>query len=377
MNDLPLYRVVEYNRYFENAKSRSVMQCQFVCVPNKHGGTGLAAVQGEADGPAIYGIWMWILQLCSRQRPPREGWLTSNGKADGHRLSAAQLSNLFRCHINDIHRCLQVLQRPDVGFIELVEGEPEPGTCVLIKKNAPIPQSQHPIPKYPDPDTVVSDSDTKVFRTESLNEGRNERTNEGKGALGENDKKADSTVKDSDTLVSDGDTTVSESDTARSAPDLIQHAEAKRLITALALAVFDRGLTEADWSNPEKDRWLDDALPIRRSDWHVLDWFYRLPLDHDVFKTTARRQSAEAFLENLKGEIDKAKTKRKALGLNGDFATDEIDSIEPDGWTPARKKTARDLFGNQKLPNRFADLGASVCRQIDQKIGAQKTEAVK
>jgi hypothetical protein len=122
---LPLYQVVDWNEHFENAKSRTYEKQTYVCVPNKQGGSGWSNVMGEVDGAAVYGIWMSILQLCSRQRRPREGWLTADGKKSGRRLSARELSYQFRRPIEEIHRTLQVVNSERVSFMRLVEGQPE------------------------------------------------------------------------------------------------------------------------------------------------------------------------------------------------------------------------------------------------------------
>src|SRR5438105_183446 len=95
MNE-PLFQVVNWNGHFENNKSRERDRCGFVCIPNKHGGLGLTTVLQHPEGAAIYGIWALILELCSKQRRPREGWLTDSGRADGRPISVEQLARLFR-----------------------------------------------------------------------------------------------------------------------------------------------------------------------------------------------------------------------------------------------------------------------------------------
>jgi hypothetical protein len=125
MDQFPLYQIVDYDEHFENNKSRVRDQCSFVCVPNKHGGTGLSNLLAEPDNLSIYGLWMLLLQLCSRQRRPRLGYLTADGKKDGRRLGAAELARTFRVSAAQIRRGLQVLVSPEVGFMRLVDGEPE------------------------------------------------------------------------------------------------------------------------------------------------------------------------------------------------------------------------------------------------------------
>jgi len=114
---VPLYQIVNYDDHFENSRSRKRDQCSFVCVPNKNDGVCLANILGEPDGAAIYGIWILLLQLCSRQRKPRNGYLTADGKKDGRRLSAAELSRIFNRPVAEIERCLQVVSSEKVAFM--------------------------------------------------------------------------------------------------------------------------------------------------------------------------------------------------------------------------------------------------------------------
>ena len=125
MNQPPLYQIANYDRFFENHKSRLVDRCSFVCVPNKHGGCGLSNLLSEPNGAAVYGIWMLILQVCSRQPRPRCGYLTVDGTPNGRRYSSAELANLFRRPQSEVLNCLRVVSSPMVDFIKLIDGTPE------------------------------------------------------------------------------------------------------------------------------------------------------------------------------------------------------------------------------------------------------------
>src|SRR5262249_27274202 len=72
--------------------------------------------------------------------------------------------------------------------------------------------------------------------------------------------------------------------------DLIQHAEAKRLFGKLCEDVFGSVRYDAQWPDDEL-HWLNNALPMKRGDWELIDWFYRLPADHEIFDVMLRRQA--------------------------------------------------------------------------------------
>ena len=86
----PLYQVIDWDKYFENSRSRQIDECRFVLVPNKQHGLGYGRLM--TSEPSHYGVWIAILCLCSRQPSPRDGYLTEGGTPDGPPLSALDIS---------------------------------------------------------------------------------------------------------------------------------------------------------------------------------------------------------------------------------------------------------------------------------------------
>lgn len=113
-----IYRVKNWNDHFENHKSRTIEECSFVCVPNKHHGLGFSRIMAEQDGAAIYGVWILILGICSRHRRPRGGWLTHDGHREGTALTPEDLSLQFRRPSNEIARALECLSSSKVDWVE-------------------------------------------------------------------------------------------------------------------------------------------------------------------------------------------------------------------------------------------------------------------
>lgn len=118
-----VYQVLDWDRLFENNKSRERDQLHFVCVPNKQDGMGLTRVLTHPNGAAIYGIWQLILGACSRQNRPRDGWLTDTGRApDGHEAGTpwapADLALRWRRPVTEIEEALRVLSAPNINWIK-------------------------------------------------------------------------------------------------------------------------------------------------------------------------------------------------------------------------------------------------------------------
>ena len=107
-----IYQIRDWRSHFENNKSREREQCAFVCEPN------LIRVLAEPDGAAIIGVWVLILQACSRQGRHRDGWLTDDGHPAGNPWTIADLALRWRRPEAEIERTLFFLSSPQVGWIQ-------------------------------------------------------------------------------------------------------------------------------------------------------------------------------------------------------------------------------------------------------------------
>src|SRR5262249_42930337 len=122
--------------------------------------------------------------------------------------------------------------------------------------------------------------------------------------------------------------------------NLIQYDEAKQLFGKLSEAVFGDPLRETEW-DPKMDESLNQALPIKRENWELIDWFYRLSADHEIFKVTYRRQSLKALIQNLVSELQKIYSARRTIGLDGFLNPTETETVRT-GWTVQLRRAALD-----------------------------------
>lgn len=116
------YQIANWNRTYENNKSRDRDRCSYVCVPNKQGGLGLARILLQPDGLAVYGLWHLIVGLASQQPRTREGWMTDDGKELGAPWTTEGMAVRWRREEKEIERALAVLCSPDVGWIKCPSG---------------------------------------------------------------------------------------------------------------------------------------------------------------------------------------------------------------------------------------------------------------
>lgn len=110
------YQIVDWDLHFENNKSREREKCSFCCVPNKQDGLGYGMLMAELDGEALYGAFVAVVLIASKQRR-RKGYLTANGLPAECPLSARQLAVKCRFKEATIARMLEVCSSPDIGWI--------------------------------------------------------------------------------------------------------------------------------------------------------------------------------------------------------------------------------------------------------------------
>lgn len=114
---MTVYQVRDWDKHFENAKSRQLDRLSWVPVPNKQSGLGFSRIMAEPDGGSIYGVWHMLVGAVSQQCRPRSGWLTTDGTPDGHPLDTSDLALKFRRPIEEVARALEVLSSSKVGWL--------------------------------------------------------------------------------------------------------------------------------------------------------------------------------------------------------------------------------------------------------------------
>lgn len=62
----PIYSVIDWDRHFENNRSRTVENLRWVCVPNRHDGEGYSLLMEQDDAAELFAAWVLILQVASK-----------------------------------------------------------------------------------------------------------------------------------------------------------------------------------------------------------------------------------------------------------------------------------------------------------------------
>lgn len=118
-----LYQICRWDEVYENNKSRLIDQCSWCPIPNKQDGLGYGRILLDPDGQgaAIYGCFVSIVLMASKQPPKREGWLTDTGRKDGRPLDATAISIKTRMLSGLVETTLQRMCMEDVGWMRVMD----------------------------------------------------------------------------------------------------------------------------------------------------------------------------------------------------------------------------------------------------------------
>jgi hypothetical protein len=118
------YRIKDWNKHYENNRTRELKKMDWVPVPNKHDGDGFLRIMEQPDGLEIYAAWHLILQVASKCET--RGTLLRDSRTP---LFADSIARKCSCRKPDvIQRALDFCSSAEVGWIECftMEGEQIP-----------------------------------------------------------------------------------------------------------------------------------------------------------------------------------------------------------------------------------------------------------
>lgn len=126
---MTLYRIKDWDKHFENNRTRELKALQWVPFPNKHDGDGYTELLDHKDGPSHFGAWVAIVQVASRC--DERGTLSRAG-ARPH--DAASLSRMTRIPQPVLEAAIKRLV--SIGWLEVTHCEHE--TCEIPHDGAAL-----------------------------------------------------------------------------------------------------------------------------------------------------------------------------------------------------------------------------------------------
>lgn len=92
---MTLYSIRNWNKLFENNRSRAIEDLRWVAIPNRHDGETFTAIMSHADGAVIFTGWILMVQLASKCKP--RGTLL---KGNGEPHNVTSMSVKCRCNVS-------------------------------------------------------------------------------------------------------------------------------------------------------------------------------------------------------------------------------------------------------------------------------------
>jgi len=123
-----MYRVLNWDRHFEGAKSKTYNNKTSCSLPTKHG-LGYRRLISEKDGVALFGAWVALIQVLSRHNKPRQGYCTDTGLSDGTPYSCEDLELLTGISAKYFKEMFKICKSHSVGWVELTKTTDTTGDC--------------------------------------------------------------------------------------------------------------------------------------------------------------------------------------------------------------------------------------------------------
>lgn len=117
------YRVKNWTKNFEGAKSKTYNNKTSCQMPTKHG-LGYRRVIKSESGPSIFGAWCATIQILSRHGKPRQGYLTDTGRIPqegGVPYTSEDLSLLSDIPATIFEKMFDVCSSKNVDWLEVIE----------------------------------------------------------------------------------------------------------------------------------------------------------------------------------------------------------------------------------------------------------------
>lgn len=110
-------RIKNWDRHFENDRSRRVDKCSFVCIPNSLG-QGMKNLMALESFLPVFAIFILIVEECSKHPKPRNGYLTRGGRENGEPWTYDDIAGWYGLDRTDVEAYFSILMSSKVGWIE-------------------------------------------------------------------------------------------------------------------------------------------------------------------------------------------------------------------------------------------------------------------
>lgn len=129
---MKLYKIRDWEKHFEKAQNRQLINAIWVPIPTKHDGKTFRRIMMMPNGLAMYGAWLLMVEVAAKCTP--RGTLTD----DQGPLTAEDLAIKTGAPEADFLEALSVLSSERIGWLEASDYEPIKGKLEPRSSDTPL-----------------------------------------------------------------------------------------------------------------------------------------------------------------------------------------------------------------------------------------------
>jgi hypothetical protein len=362
--------IPNWERDFENSKSRQIVRTNFFCVPNHFDGKKIKRLGRKRNALELYGAFHAICAIASKC--PTRGVLMD---ADGP-INSEDLADKTVFDARSMQKAIEKLADPSIGLVELHEVAQKNGIwelpvsvrlwAVTRRRDAASADAERDAPtgdrstngNHP----VIGDADTRRRGAALADAARPPPTESATHRPEKGTEQKEEKGTEPPTVPQGGHW-------SEEADSISNEAEAKRLICKLVLNGKDPARA---WSY-EAQTGLARNLPIPLKEIQLVGWFHRLADDDSIQELRTRRKSEGTLMQNWSDEVTRAAAYRKKMGVG--LSSDSAKK-EPPRWREFFEWKYRHA-GPVRLPEKFDQLPADQRKEWEAGHEAFEREVVK
>lgn len=142
-----MLRIKDWHKNFETERTATFKRRQQIDFSTDINGMALVwLLNNHENGPIHFAVWILICEWYASTTPPREGWITHNGKETGVPLEAKDLASIIHVSENHVEEALKRLSQPPINWITV-----ERSVVRSAAQSMRSGQAASLIPSYPTP----------------------------------------------------------------------------------------------------------------------------------------------------------------------------------------------------------------------------------
>ncbi len=145
--DNAVYQIKDWHKNFETERTATFKRRQQIDFSTDINDMILIWLLNEHEnGPIHFAIWILLCEWYASTSPPRQGWITHNGKESGTPLTAKDLAIIIHMPENWVKEAFDRLSQPPINWITVERSRGTEYEQSMSSDNVASPTPSYPIP---------------------------------------------------------------------------------------------------------------------------------------------------------------------------------------------------------------------------------------